>query len=638
MANAGTSVDLSLFPGDYVAFSFSAQQQFSIEYGFKEALFYVGGSSTFPLVTITPDGLTVSNPTGDPNYYGFDFGGAQGTPTSVTTPASLFFADLDVTSGTGAPNTLVGTDGPETLLGLGGHDHLIGNAGSDRLVGGEGKDILEGGEGNDRLYGGMGNDELYGGPGDDLLFGEGGNDLLAPGTGSANVDGGAGIDRLLLDYATSATSTYFQYVPGRFIPTGDGGFVSATNVEAMIVYGSDYADVLIGTSFNDELYGGDGFDLLRGGAGNDLLDGGANSGPSVAVLPTAGPTREDALPIDHFFTLADDPNIFNSTTVPHATLKVDVKTRDAEFDQETKRYVAMNVAAGATLTIDVDGAFFSVDTRVAIYDANGNLLASNDDGDALDPGSTNFADSLLSFTFASAGTYYVEVTSFIAASNQQSSFLVNFSLTSASVPTSDVLEGGTGNDTYIVHSSNDAIIEQVGGGIDTVRSDVSYVLSSNVENLTLTGLGAINGTGNAAANTIVGNASSNVLSGAGGKDVLNGGAGNDVLNGGAGADRFIFDSALNGSNNVDRLADFSAVDDTIALDRTIFTQLATGTLAGSRFFAGAAAHDADDRIIYDSATGNIYYDADGNGAGAQILFAQLTPGTALTTSDFLVLA
>jgi len=593
-------------------------------------------SETNPMISITPDGITVIGTTTPTAYFGIDFGGFESTSNGST---NILFSDLDITKGTGGPDTMVGTDGPETLLGLGGNDHLIGNGGGDHLDGGEGRDLIEGNDGNDRLFGGGGADELNGGPGNDQLFGGAGNDLLIPGTGLDFVDGGVGLDRLQLDYGLSDTSLYFQFAPGTPIPTV-GGSVTAINVEAMIVHGSNYSDVIIGTAFADELYGGNGFDLLRGGAGNDLLDSGANSGTATAILPTAGASLQTALPIDHFFTLASNPEISNSTTVPHATLNVDVHTGDAEFDQETNRYVALNVAAGATLTIDVDHTFFEVDTRIAIYDSNGNLVASNDDGDysisGLDAGSTNGADSLLSFTFAAAGTYYVEVTSFIANNNHTSSFAVNFSLTSATVPTSDVLEGGPGNDTYIVHSSSDVVIEQSGGGNDTVRSDVSYTLGNNVENLTLAGVAAINGTGNSLANTLTGNAAANVLSGQGGNDTLNGGAGNDVLNGGAGADRYVFDTALNGSSNVDRLADFSAVNDTIVLDRTIFSQLATGTLPDSRFFAGTAAHDADDRIIYNAATGNIYYDADGSGAGAQVLFAQVAPGTVLTNADFLV--
>ncbi len=637
MANLGPNPDLSLFPGDYVAFAFSSQQLFSYQYGLKQGFFYTGFSSGAPSITMTEDGFTVFSDGGG-GYFGFDYGGLQGTATSILAPVTLYFSDLDVTSGTGGADTMVGEEGPETLLGLGGNDHLIGNGGSDRLEGGEGRDLLEGGLGNDRMWGGTGNDTLLGGLGNDRLFGDAGNDILDPGRGFDEVDGGAGVDRLVLDYADSATSIFFQFASGAFISTPGGGSVKAVNVEAMTVHGSQYSDVLNGTAYADELYGGDGYDLIRGGAGNDLLDSGANSAAPIAVLPRAGDTIDTALPIDHFFSLSADPNIFDSATVPHASLKVDVQTRDAEFDQETKRYVAITVAAGATLTIDVDNAFFSVDTRLAILDANGNIIASNDDGPSLDPGSVNSQDSLLSFTFAAAGTYYVEITSFIAASNQQSSFNVHFSLTSAEVPTHDVLIGGTGNDTYVVHSVNDEVIEQAAGGTDTIRSDVSFVLPANVEKLVLTGTAPIDGTGNALANSLIGNEGKNVLRGEGGNDTLNGGLGNDVLYGGNGADRYLFDTALDGVANFDLLADWNAAQDTIVLDRTIFSQLSLGGLSNARFYAGSAAHDADDRIIYDSATGRISYDADGNGPGAAVLFALVAPGSTVTASDFLVVA
>ena len=479
MANLANSTDLSQFPGDYIAFEYTGEQLFSYQYGLKANFFYAGFSSGTPRVTITPDGITVFGSTfGGSGFSGFDYGGFLGTSTTYSSPATLFFSDLTIINGTGASETMVGTDGPETLIGLGGSDHLIGNGGADRLEGGEGKDWLEGGLGNDRLYGGPSNDVLDGGAGNDRLFGEDGNDLLIPGTGLDDVDGGAGFDRLQLDYGANATSVVFNM--GAFIPTPGGGAVSVKNVEAVIIRGSNFSDVLNGTAFADELYGGNGFDLLRGGAGNDLLDSGANSGTPTAILPPAGATVAEALPIDRFFTLSANPNIFNSTSVPHTTLNVDVETFVGDFDVETRRYVAVTIAAGATLTIDVDGAFFDVNTSIAIYDANGNLVAFNDDGASLDPGSTNSADSFLTFTPAAAGTYYVEIISFIPNSPSKSSFSVNFSLTSATVATSDVLEGGPGNDTYIVHSPNDVIIEQVGAGVDNVRSDVSYTLGNNV--------------------------------------------------------------------------------------------------------------------------------------------------------------
>ena len=81
------------------------------------------------------------------------------------------------------------------------------------------------------------------------------------------------------------------------------------------------------------------------------------------------------------------------------------------------------------------------------------------------------------------------------------------------------------------------------------------------------------------------------------------------------------------------------IDDTIALDQPIFKALTTlGTLDDTAFFAGTAAHDADDRIIYDAHTGYIYYDKDGSGASMQVLCAQITPGTLLTHEDLLVIA
>jgi Ca2+-binding RTX toxin-like protein len=84
--------------------------------------------------------------------------------------------------------------------------------------------------------------------------------------------------------------------------------------------------------------------------------------------------------------------------------------------------------------------------------------------------------------------------------------------------------------------------------------------------------------------------------------------------------------------------DFVAADDTIVLDRAVFNGIASsGALAAGAFHLGTAAGDADDRIVYDQATGRLFYDADGSGAGAQVLFATLTPGAALGAVDFLAI-
>jgi Ca2+-binding RTX toxin-like protein len=133
---------------------------------------------------------------------------------------------------------------------------------------------------------------------------------------------------------------------------------------------------------------------------------------------------------------------------------------------------------------------------------------------------------------------------------------------------------------------------------------------------------------------LAGNASGNVVRGNNGNNVLNGGDGE--LTGLGGADSFLFDTALSAATNVDVITDFSVANDTILLDDAIFSVFANGGLAAERFVVGAAAQDASDNIIYNSATGAVLYDSDGNGAAAAIQFTELDAGLALAHLDFLV--
>ena len=216
----------------------------------------------------------------------------------------------------------------------------------------------------------------------------------------------------------------------------------------------------------------------------------------------------------------------------------------------------------------------------------------------------------------------------------------------------DTMTGGAGDDTYTVDNIGDTVVETAGNGTDLVKSGVNYTLSASIENLTLTG-SAVSGTGNNAANTINGNNAANTLNGGGnadtlfgsfgtdtldgglGNDKLHGGASSDDLTGGAGFDSFYFDAPLNAVVNVDDILDFVVADDTIFLDRAIFTGIAAdGAIGAAAFRLGTTALDADDRILYDSATGQIRYDVDGMGGTAAILFATVTSGTSLTSADF----
>ena len=133
---------------------------------------------------------------------------------------------------------------------------------------------------------------------------------------------------------------------------------------------------------------------------------------------------------------------------------------------------------------------------------------------------------------------------------------------------------------------------------------------------------------------LAGGNGNDILIGGAGVDVLSGGLGADTLTGGAGIDVFLFDTAPSAAN-ADAITDFNAAEDGIVLELSIFAGIGgEGVLLASEFHAGSAAADAADRIIYNSATGQIFYDSDGNGAGAQVLIATVTPGTNLSATNF----
>ncbi len=132
--------------------------------------------------------------------------------------------------------------------------------------------------------------------------------------------------------------------------------------------------------------------------------------------------------------------------------------------------------------------------------------------------------------------------------------------------------------------------------------------------------------------TIKGGLGADVLHGQAGADRLNGGAGLDTLTGGAGADSFIFALAA-GAANVDRIVDFTSTRDKIVLENAIFTGLGT-SLTASELRFGTAAQDGNDRLIYNAATGRLFFDADANGNGSQRLLAVLDIGTVLAATDF----
>ena len=143
---------------------------------------------------------------------------------------------------------------------------------------------------------------------------------------------------------------------------------------------------------------------------------------------------------------------------------------------------------------------------------------------------------------------------------------------------------------------------------------------------------------------LTGNANANTFMGFAGNDTFSGAGGNDVFTGGAGADQFLFNTAA-ATNGVDTITDFASGSDKIVFDDDFYALGVSGTLAGtalsaSAFVNGSAALDALDRVIYNGATGALYYDADGSGAGAARQIALLGTAThpTLSAADFLVIA
>jgi Ca2+-binding RTX toxin-like protein len=192
------------------------------------------------------------------------------------------------------------------------------------------------------------------------------------------------------------------------------------------------------------------------------------------------------------------------------------------------------------------------------------------------------------------------------------------------------------------------VLEGLDAGNDTVGTTVSYSLvdRGRIEHMGAYGTASIDLTGNELANTLTGNGGANrlmgqdgndVLYGMAGNDILEGGAGNDLLVGGQGSDVFAFRTTLNPVSNVDRIADFSVAEDRIQLSRGLFGSLSQGPLSATVFITGQGAASLDHRIVYNKLTGELFYDADGLGLAAQIKFATVSAGLALTFSHFTVL-
>ncbi|AFY46475.1 Ca2+-binding protein, RTX toxin [Nostoc sp. PCC 7524] len=350
------------------------------------------------------------------------------------------------------------------------------------------------------------------------------------------------------------------------------------------ISGGDGSDFLYGNTGNDHLLGGEGGDNLDGGEGDDSLEGGA--GNDIYTLDSLGDQvievadgGIDKVNASISWDLGNNDHVENLTLMGNITIN--------GIGNTLNNHIIGNNAANT-----LDGG--EGDDWLMGTGGDDNLIGGNGN-DRLDGGTG-----------------------------------------------SDRLEGGAGNDIYEVDSLQDQIIEAPDAGTDTVISIITWTLDDNLENLTLVGNQAIDGTGNAADNRLMGNSADNILQGLEGNDQLFGNAGIDILRGGLGSDRLeggrgadIFDltGVLNGG--FDTVVDFKPGEDIIHISASEFG-LSAGTLNPGLFVLGTSANTDSQRFIYNQVKGELFFDADGSGSNAQVQIALFSNRVALTSDSFLL--
>jgi serralysin len=194
----------------------------------------------------------------------------------------------------------------------------------------------------------------------------------------------------------------------------------------------------------------------------------------------------------------------------------------------------------------------------------------------------------------------------------------------------DILDGGEGHDSADYRDTTTGVV---------VNLAANTASGGAAEGDSFLSIENIYGTDH--EDILTGSDQDNTLHGYNSEDVINGGLGRDVLCGGSGRDCFVFDTTLQSPGNIDRILDFEIGQDSIVLSRAIFTALSqNGVLDTTCFRSNATgfATEHTDILLYNTTSGALLYDADGNGQGMAIQFAALTSKPQLSASDFMITA
>ena len=481
------------------------------------------------------------------------------TQTGMTVSGSAASVGIVLQLATGIPTFTLTGAAPIRILDATDGNGIVGNAGSNTIIVSGGADAVDGGAGNDRLV-------------VDYHLATG----AVTGNSTSNFSEAGGGARSVT--ITSGTIEHFTVLTGPgadTITTGDGNDLINVGAGANTVTAGNGANTVIGGDDADTITTGDGSDIVNAGAGTNTVTAGQGANTVIGGNDADTITALDG---GNLIDGGDGTNSLTSGGGDDTVLSgtgADTIITGGGSDRITVRGGADSVDSGAgndRLIVD----YAAMTTAVTGGITGGNLVTGHVGSIAdLVTSTVNFQRTEHFTITTGSGNDRIttgggnDVLSGLAGDDTLIGGSGNDRLNGGLGI--DRLYGGTGDDTYVVDTQADLVFENLGAGLDTVITTAGFQLYDNLENLILaTGAGAIDGVGNALANGLTGNEAANKLLGGLGADTINGKGGNDFLFGQDGADTFVFERGT----GRDVIADFTPGTDKVLLTGLGFSSFA----------------------------------------------------------------